>query len=87
MIGSFALKLNTYNLNYLDVTQNLVDVTYNRYLVGFDRTNHKFLTVNSKSQSNWGNGHYTLNYTENGVTSEKSVQALYGAFLIVGENI
>ena len=71
----------------MDVTQNLVDVTYNRYLVGFDRANHKFLTVNSKSSSNSGNGHYTLNYTENGVTSLKITQALYGGFLNVGENI
>ena len=71
----------------MDVTQNLVDVTYNRYLVGFDRANHKFLTVNTKSQVNVGDGHYTVNYTVNGVTSEKSVQYLYGGFIAVGENI
>jgi len=49
LISEGPLKLNTYNFNLFDVTQNLVDVTYNRYLVGFDRANHKFLTVNSKS--------------------------------------
>ena len=86
-IGRDSLKLNTFNFNILDVTQNLVDVTYNRYLVGFDRANHKFLTVNSKSSSNSGDGHYTLHYTENGVTSLKSFQHLYGAYLFVGENI
>ena len=42
-------KLNNYYVNIFDVTQNLVDVTYNRYLVGFDRANYKFLTVNAKS--------------------------------------
>ena len=71
----------------MDVTQNLVDVTYNRYLVGIDRANHKFLTVNSKSSSIAGDGHYTLNYTENGVTSLKSIQVLYGGYINVGENI
>jgi hypothetical protein len=48
-IGHLSLKLNTYNLNILEITQNLVDVTYNRYLVGFDRANHKFLNAISKS--------------------------------------
>ena len=71
----------------MEVTQNLVDVTYNRYFVGFDRANYKFLTINSKSTSNSGDGHYTLNYTENGVFSEQNVQALYGGFIFVGENI
>ena len=71
----------------MDVTQNLVDVTYNRYLVGFDRAYYKFLTVNSKSSSNSGDGHYTLNFTENGVFSEQNIQVLYGAYINVGENI
>ena len=71
----------------MDITQNLVDVTYNRYFIGFDRANHKFLTVNSKSSDNTGNGHFTLNYTENGITSEKSIEVVYGAYLHVGENI
>ena len=49
-IGYVTFKLNNFISTVLDVTQNLVDVTYNRYLVGFDRANYKFLTATSGTQ-------------------------------------
>ena len=49
LITTLKFDLNNFKANNYDVTQNLVDVTYNRYLVGFDKAIHKFLSVNDKA--------------------------------------
>ena len=83
------MKLEALRDNNNFLKKNLVENTYNRYLVGLDSKDHEFISVFVNPPAIIDKNIFNLNYSRDGgeTFNEESNQLIYGSYFFLGENV